>query len=124
MKFATSQSMKQSITPLGGVRVLQNEASQPSRRTMSHSLSQGRLQVFPTPLRVITWIVVATQLWPPFSNQLFAAVDSVQAKRAAAATPVDGKPAVAIPSLVAVNRTVPKVEPPVATAKFSITPAD
>src|SRR5438552_15089463 len=74
------------------------------------SYSSLRYRPIPPHLRVITWLVIATQLVLPFENQLMAAfADAVSENPRAAVTEQPSKhlEPVETPAQVAVNRTLP-----------------
>jgi RHS repeat-associated protein len=73
------------------------------------------------PLRLITWVVIITQLLAPYEGYLFAQPVRSSATPASTSSIVQQKSAA--PKVV-VNRTVPKVTPPSATPQFSENPTD
>src|SRR5260221_3332874 len=80
----------------------------------------------PMPLRLISWVLILTQLGMPFANELSVAVaDSIQ-DIAATQRRKEAQLAAATPSPApyAVNRTAPNVQPPSSTPGFSTNPTE
>ena len=98
-------------------------------KTVSTSNRSGPVRVrrLPGSLRTVTWLVIAGQVLTPFSNPIVAAVAEALATKARpeqrASTPARPEP-VLTPQQVAVNRTVPSVQPPPSTPRFSENPGD
>jgi RHS repeat-associated protein len=73
----------------------------------------------PWPLKLVTWLVLGTQLVFPFQGQIFAS-SRVVTMPAASSFPAP----VLTPKNVVVNRTVPDVQPPSTELRFSAVPTD
>jgi len=84
--------------------------------------TRARLHSLPWPLRLITWVLVISQVLLPFSTQPF--LFTARAQTAALpSTPTSPAP-VLTPEHVAVNRTKSDVETPSAEVRFSAQPSD
>ena len=78
-----------------------------------------RMHQHPWPLKLVTWLVLGTQLVFPFQGQLLAS-SMAGTVHAASSFPAP----VLTPKNVVVNRTVPKVQPPSLELRFSAVPTD
>jgi RHS repeat-associated protein len=76
-----------------------------------------KAQTLPRSLHCVTWLVIVTQLWLPYSNVTITAAPRVTEAEAGETHTSSGPEA-------SPNRTVPNVQPPAQTPSFSDPPAD